>query len=46
MDLQTIAIYAHASEKEKVRNVRGQGELVESGHETATLTFDLIGVET
>ena len=28
------------------RNVRGQGKLVESGHETATLTFDLIGVET
>jgi hypothetical protein len=25
------------------RNVRGQGKLVESGHETATLTFDLIG---
>jgi len=25
------------------RNVRGQGELVESGHETATLSFDLIG---
>lgn len=25
------------------RNARGQGELVESGHETATLTFDLIG---
>ena len=25
------------------RNVRGQGELVESGHGTATLSFDLIG---
>src|SRR5438270_10178785 len=25
------------------RNVRGQGEVVESGHETATLSFDLIG---
>ena len=25
------------------RNVRGQGKLVESGHETATLSFDLIG---
>jgi hypothetical protein len=28
------------------RNVLGQGKLVESGHETASLTFDLIGVET
>jgi hypothetical protein len=28
----------------RYRNVRGQGELVESGHETATLTFDLIGI--
>ena len=27
------------------RNVRGQGKLVELGNETATLTFDLIGVE-
>ena len=25
------------------RNVRGQGELVESGHGTATLSFDLLG---
>jgi hypothetical protein len=25
------------------RNVRGQGKLVESGHETAILSFDLIG---
>ena len=25
------------------RNARGQGELVESGHGTATLSFDLIG---
>ena len=27
------------------RNVRGQGKLVELGNGTATLTFDLIGVE-
>jgi len=28
----------------RYRNVRGQGLLVESGQETATLSFDLIGV--
>jgi hypothetical protein len=35
--------FAVTGETGSYRNVRGQGELVESGHGTATLIFDLIG---